>query len=81
MPLEQHAAAQLRLALGLSGGSATELKEIVKQGVDKKISGFRVSDLVLGLLLTPLLGKYVSLLLPYCKFYASLCVCTFVGSN
>ena len=62
-------ASQLKYVLGLRGpvgGSATDLKQIIRQGMNEK-RGFSVSDLVLGLLLTPSLGRYVTLLLPYCK--------------
>jgi ankyrin repeat protein len=61
-------ASQLKYVLGLRGpigGSATDLKQIIRQGMNEK-HGFSVSDLVLGLLLTPSLGRYVTLLLPYC---------------
>lgn len=60
-------ASQLKRALGLrdsSRGSATDLKHIIQQAMAEK-QGFRVSDLVLGLMMTPMLGRYVALLLPY----------------
>ena len=62
-------AAQLKHALGLrdhTGGPSANLKDIIQQGIREK-PGFCVPDLVLGLLLTPSLGKYTSLLVPYCK--------------
>ena len=64
-------AAQLKHALGLrdhTGGSSANLKDIIQQGIREK-PGFCVPDLVLGLLLIPSLGKYVSVLLPYCKLW------------
>ena len=78
-------ASQLKYVLGLRGpvgGSATDLKQIIRQGMNEK-HGFSVSDLVLGLLLTPSLGRYVTLLLPYCKLvkyqpsvdYMYMCMC------
>ena len=68
-PILQNAS-QLKSAIGLkdySRGTTADLKQIVRQGINEK-PGFRLSDLVSGLLLTPMLGRYVALLLPYCKF-------------
>ena len=70
MGLVLQSAAQLKHVLGLRGhmgGSTTDLKQIIQQGMNEKPNGFSLSDLVLGLLLTPMLGRYVTLLLPYCK--------------
>ena len=66
-------AAQLKHALGVRGGSSANLKDIIQQGIREK-PGFCVPDLVLGLLLTPSLGKYISVLLPYCKLWQNVAI-------
>ena len=66
LPLQ--AANQLRHSLHLSGGSkeATKLRDVVHQAITERTE-FGLADLVLGQMLTPLLGKYVALLLPHCE--------------
>ena len=64
----QHAR-QLRTALHQSGGggdTTTQLRDIVRQSMNEKPS-FEVADLVLSLMMTSQLGKYVALLLPHCE--------------
>ena len=46
-------------------GSYTDLKEIVHRSITARVEFFQ---LVSALLLTPHLGRYVSLLVPYCKY-------------
>ena len=66
LPLQ--AANQSSHSLRLSGSSeeATKLRDIVHQAITERTE-FGLADLVLGLMLTPLLGKYVALLLPHCE--------------
>ena len=62
---------QLKRALGLrddNRGSATDLRQVIRQAMQEK-PGFPVADLVLALMVTPMLGRYVALLLPYCELY------------
>ena len=80
-PLTDDRAARLRAVLALKSrvhvkGTVTDLKDIVEQCISEK-QNFNISDLVLGLLLTLHLGRYVMLLLPYCKLHiaaSDLCV-------
>ena len=81
----QHAR-QLRTALHQSGGggdTTTQLRDIVRQRMNDDTS-FDVADLVLSLMMTPQLGKYVALLLPHCECiyihysYARTCIYTHV---
>ena len=59
---------QLRTALHQSGGgdTTTQLRDIVRQSMNENPS-FKVADLVLSLMMTRQLGKYVALLLPHCE--------------
>ena len=48
------------------GRSVTDLKQLVQQCLSTRET-MALPDLVLGLLLTPGLGRYVTHLVPYCK--------------